>query len=116
MVPDGAKKSLTVYSLDGELIKDIPCPGISTYYYKAMAVCGDNSVVLTDTGTKSVFRVDIDSGEIMWTSKHVTRPQGVVCYRNRYVLVTNDNSDTRVWILDGFTDTRIWILDVDTGM
>ena len=72
-----------------------------------MAVCGDNSVVVSDYGTRSVFRVDIDSGEVMWTSKHVTKPQGVVCYKNRYVLITNQNSDTRIWILD--VDNGMWI-------
>ena len=104
VVPDGAKKSLTVYSLDGKLIKNIPCPNISTGGHKAMAVCGDNSVVVSDRERESVFKVDIDSGEVKWTSKHVTAPQGVVCYKDRYVLVSSCN-----------TDTKIWILDVDTG-
>ena len=104
VVPDGTKKSLTVYSLDGKLTKDIPCHGVRTASWKAMAVCGDNSVVVSDYDSGSVFRVDIDSGEVMWTSKQVTRPQGVVCYKNRHVLITNENSDT-----------RIWIVDVDTG-
>ena len=70
-----------------------------------MAICGVDSVVVSDYGSNSVFRVNIDSGEVMWTSKHVQEPEGVVCYKNRYVLVTNCN-----------TDTRIWILDADTGM
>lgn len=45
--PDGTKKSLAVYSLDGERIKDIPCPNIRPGNCKALAVCGDNSVVTT---------------------------------------------------------------------
>ena len=68
--------------------------------WKALAVCWDDSVILSDYGENSVSKVNIDSGEITWTSNHVQKPQGVVCYKNRYVLVTNQNSDTRIWILD----------------
>jgi len=101
VVPDGA--SLTLYTLQGQLLKQITVPGMSTNC-KAVAVCGDDSVILSDCGTSSVHRVNIDSGEVMWTSKHVNEPLGVVCYKDRYVLITNWN-----------TETKIWILDVDTG-
>jgi outer membrane protein assembly factor BamB len=101
VVPAGA--SLTVYTLQGQLIKQIKVPGMTTSW-KALAVCGDDSVIVSDCGTSSVHRVNIDSGEVMWTSKHVNYPQGVVCYKDRYVLIANRN-----------TETKIWILDVDTG-
>ena len=103
VVPDGASQSLTVYTLQGRLMKQVKVPGM-TSDWKALAVCGDNSVILTDYSANSVLRVNIDSGEVMWTSKHVTNPQGVVCYKDRYVLITNYNSET-----------KICILDIDTG-
>ena len=99
-------QALTVYDLQGQLVKQIKCPGISNNL-RAKAVCGDDSVIVSDCGTNSVFRVNIDSGEVMWTSKHVKKPQGVVCYRNRYVLVTNCNTDARIWILNADTG---WLL------
>jgi outer membrane protein assembly factor BamB len=99
VVPDGASQSLTVYTLQGRLMKQVKVPGM-TRNWKALAVCGDDSVILSDRGANSVLRVNIDSGEVMWTSKHVNRPQGVVCYKDRYVLVTNRNSETKIWILD----------------
>ena len=104
VVSSAQDQALTVYDLQGQLLKQIKCPDISkSDSYRAAAVCGNDSVIVTDYGTNSVFRVNIDSGEVMWTSKHVQRPQGVVCYKNRYVLVTDYNTDTRIWILDADT-------------
>ena len=104
VVSSAHNQALTVYDLQGQLMKQIKCPGISnTGSYKAMAVCGDDSVIVSDYKTSSVFRVNIDSGEVIWTSKCVHQPEGVVCYKNRYVLVTNCNTNTRIWILDAET-------------
>ena len=104
VVSSAQDQALTVYDLQGQIVKQIKCPGISiSNNWRAMAVCGNDSVIVSDYNTKSVCRVNIDSGEVMWTSKHVHLPEGVVCYKNRYVLVTNRNTDTRIWILDAET-------------
>ena len=105
VVPSGKTQTLTVYTTEGRLVKEIDCHDMISDEQKGLAVCGDDSVIVSDCYTNCVFRVNIDSGKVMWTSKHVQYPQGVVCYKNRYVLVTNCN-----------TDTRIWILDADTGI
>ena len=91
--------SMSVYTLEGHLAKQIMIPGMSTHY-KSLAVCGDDSVILSDYQANSVSRINIDSGEVTWTSKCVKEPAGVVCYNNRYVLVTTNNTDARIWILD----------------
>ena len=102
IIPNRRLPSLTIYSLQGELIKQITIPSMSTDL-KALAVCGDNSVILSDYGANSVSRINIDSGEVVWTAKYVKEPQGVVCYRNRYVMVSNANSNTSINILDIYT-------------
>ena len=102
IIPNKRLPSLTVYSLKGELIKQITIPSMSTGL-KALAVCGDNCVILSDYQASSVSRINIASGEVVWTSKHVQTPQGVVCYRNRYVIVANANSNTSINILDIYT-------------
>ena len=94
-------EALTIYNSQGQLLKQIKCG--SCCDYKAMAVCGDDSVIVSDANISTISRVSINSGEVMWTSKHVKVPQGVVCYKNRYVLATNRNIDTRIWILDAHT-------------
>ena len=106
VVSSAQDQALIVYDLQGQLMKQIKCPGISNNW-RAMAVCGDDSVIVSDYGTSSVIRVNIDSGEVMWTSKRVHQPEGVVCYKNRYVLVTNENTDTRIWILN--SETGMWL-------
>ena len=103
VVPSGKTQTLTVYTTEGRLVKEIDCHGIISDEQKGLAACGEDAVIVSDYQTSSVFRVSIDSGEVMWTSKYVKKPQGVVCYRNRYVLVTNWNTDTRIWILDADT-------------
>ena len=104
VVSSAQYQALTVYDLQGQLVKQIKCPGISiSKNWRALAVCGDDSVIVSDYGTNSVFRVNIASGEVMWTSKHVQGPRGVACYRNRYVIVVRDNSDYGISILDAIT-------------
>ena len=93
---------LVLYSPTGELLSRTPCE-LRTGEYIGMAIVGDDSVVLSVRDSNIVFRIDIVSGEVMWTSKHAEVSKGVVCYKNRYVLVTNCNPDTWISILDADT-------------
>ena len=114
IIPDPSNKQLVVFSLTGDIIKHIPCD-LCTGSQVAMTVGGDSSVIVSVDNISSVIRINIDSGEVMWVSNHVRKPQGVVCYKNRYVLVTNYGSETRIWILDINTGEwgyfAIWISD-----
>ena len=104
---------IVVYTLEGKIVKQVKCPGM-TNGFKAVAVYGDDSVILSDYGADSVSRINIDSGEVMWTSMHVQKPRGVACYRNRYVIVVRDNSDCGVSILDAITGD--FIHDICSGL
>jgi len=98
VIPDRRNKRLTVYSLTGEVIKHIQCPLLSPNYVSMCAV--DNlSVVVSDYYTSKVFKVNIPSGEVEWTSQDVPNPEGVAYHGGR-VFVTNQSNTTRVWILD----------------
>ena len=57
--------ALRVYDLQGQPVKQIECPGISSCRVKAMAVAGDGSVILSDFWSGKVFRVNVDSGEVI---------------------------------------------------
>ena len=107
VAPNGS--CIVVYTLEGKIVKKVKCPGM-TNGFKALAVVGDDSVILSDYGANSVSRINIDSGEVMWTSKHVQRPRGVACYKNRYVIVGRDNSDCGVSILDVITGDYFHII------
>ena len=99
IIPSRTFPALTMYSLQGKLLKEITVPGM-TNDYKALAVYGDDSVILSDCGSDRVSRINIERGEVMWASKHVQGPEGIVCYKDGFVLVTNSDKDTRIWILD----------------
>ncbi|XP_067930742.1 uncharacterized protein [Watersipora subatra] len=105
VVPDRSNKRISVYSLDGQVIKHIPCPQDGEL--KAMALCAPDqeSVVVSSDNTSTVFRVNIETGEVVWTSTAVTKPGGVTCYTKKYILVTPIESD----------HTEIHILHADTG-
>jgi len=98
VIPDRRNRRLTVYSLTGEIIKHIQCPLLSPNWVSMCAV--DNlSVVVSDYHTSKVFKVNIPSGEVEWTSQDVPKPEGVAYHGGR-VFVTNYSNTTRVWILD----------------
>lgn len=105
--------TIAVYTLDGKLVKKLPYPHMKNSW-TSLAACGDNSIIISDYLTGIVSRVDLDIGEIIWTSTHVPNPEGVVCYKNRYVLVTNRNSDARIWILD--IDSGMFKLDLNLSL
>ena len=94
--------SLSVYTIDGQLNKQI---GYVSESWKAMTVCKNNSIIGTDHASGSVYRINIDSGEKLWESREVRVPEGVVCYKDKYVLHTSRHS----------TGAKIWVLDIETG-
>ncbi|XP_067930359.1 uncharacterized protein [Watersipora subatra] len=105
VVPDRSNKCLKVYSLDGQVVKHIPC--LQDGEWEEMALCAPDqkSVVVSSCGTSTVFRVNIETGETIWTYTDVDEPGGVVCYQGEYTLVTPLNSE----------QTEIHILQSDTG-
>ena len=112
VIPQGAafglafgSTSLSVYTIDGQLNKQIDCGFSISESWKAMTGCGNNSIIGTDHASGSVYRINIDSGEKLWQSREVRVPEGVVCYKDRYVLHTSNDSE----------GARIWVLDIETG-
>ncbi|XP_067930984.1 uncharacterized protein [Watersipora subatra] len=105
VVPDKSNKCLTVYSTDGQIIKQIPC--LQDDEWRTMALCApeQESVVVSSCETSTVFRVNIETGETVWTCTEVNNPGGVACYKEEYILVTPMHSE----------QTEIHILQADTG-
>jgi len=99
VVPDRGNKRLTIYSLTGEVIKHVSCPLLSSL---TVAICAADRycVVVSDWGSSQVFKLDLTTEKVIWTCKDVSEPEGVTCYRSKYILVTNCSSKTTIWILD----------------
>jgi len=99
VVPDRRSKWLTIYSLTGEVIKHVSCPLLSDSNTTICAV-DRYCVVVSDYGSSQVFKLDLTTEKVIWTCKDVRLPEGVTCYRSKYILVTNSSSKTTIWILD----------------
>ena len=99
IIPDRTNKRLTIYSLDGDIIKYIPL-AISA---STTSICslGTDSVIVTDYESSKVFRVNISTSELLWTSTAVANPQSVTCYGEDYLLVGSSE--------------KLSLLDVSTG-
>jgi len=99
VVPDRHNKRFTIYSLTGEVIKHVSCPLLSS---GDTAICAADRycVVVSDYGSSQIFKLDLTTEKVIWTCKDVSEPQGVTCYRSKYILVTNYSSKTTIWILD----------------
>jgi len=99
VVPDRHSKKLTIYSLTGEVIKHVSC---SLLNKENTAICAADRhcVVVSDWGSSQVFKLDLTAEKVIWTCKDVSQPQGVTCYRSKYILVTKRSSKTTIWILD----------------
>ena len=102
VVADPANNRITIYSLTGQILRQVPCSLLGS---SDMTVCAvdDSSVVVSDRDTYQVFRFNITTGDVMWTYEDVSQPLGVTCYGRRYVLVANCNNQT------------VKILDIKTG-
>lgn len=105
IVPDRTNSRLTVYSLTGKLIKHIYCPLLNTRSLRGTSVCAidGSSVVVTNYETSKVFRVDIDTGETVWTCDAVARPHGAVIHGRDFVCVVRVK---KISFLDAHTGTQ----------
>jgi len=99
VVPDRHSKRLTIYSLTGEVIKHVSCPLLSDSN-TAICAADRHCVVVSDYDCSQVCKLDLTTEKVIWTCKDVSEPEGVTCYRSKYILVTNRSSKTTIWILD----------------
>jgi len=113
VIPDRQNKKLIVYSLTGEIQKRIDCPLLGENHVSICAI-DDHSVVVSDCEFSKVFKVNISSGDVEWTSEHVPNPEGVAYYDGG-VFVTNPSPTTRVWILNGKTGMLHIIYNIQTN-
>ena len=106
IIPNKQTQQLTVYSLVGEVIKHIDCPLLEQDSVVGICAVNSRSVVVSCCEASKVFRVNIDTEEVNWTSTDVSNPGGVTCYSEDFILVADIVS----------TQPTISILDAKTGI
>lgn len=98
VVVDRKDKRLSVYTIDGELVKHIPCQQIVEHYVSLCSADHD-SVILSNNLSSSVYKVSISKGQIEWEST-VGLPLSVACYKDKYCVVNSEGSFNSITILD----------------
>ena len=83
---DKAGHSVRIYSMDGKIIKIIACLEVTGCWVSICKV-DEESILLSIYKTSRVIRINIASGEVIWRGDNIEKAQGVVCYRDKYVLV-----------------------------
>ena len=86
VLPDQPAKRLTVYSLNGKVKKHIPCSAIGNER-TAMCMVGNAAVVIADFELSQVSRMNIATGEILWTWRDSCKPSGVLSFGRRFILL-----------------------------
>ena len=89
VIPDTQHKQLTVYSLSGEVIKQIPYPQFTGSNWDGSTICtaGSNFVIVLTMNPSQVSKVNITTGEKVWTCNDVVKPQTAAIFGSNYVCV-----------------------------
>ena len=104
VIPDAINKQLTVYSLSGEVIKNIPCPQFKGRIADRFSICkaDNNSVIVSNKTASEVSKINITTGDTVWTCNEIAEPQAVAIYEKNYVCVGSEG--------------KISILQINTGL
>ena len=102
VVPNRQNRRLTVYSLDGTVIKYL-LSGLGLETIVSLCKFGSDSLIVADFLTSIVLRVNISTNAVVWTFKsvHVT-PWHVAMYGGIYAIVLSNCSDTSC-VVDAMT-------------
>jgi len=77
------------YSLNGGVINTLPCLLLTDTAVR-MSAADNNSIIISQSDSSLVYKVDTSSGDIIWQCKDVAETRGVTCYRDEFVLVADD--------------------------
>ena len=114
-----AKKSgqLCIYSLDGDLVRSIPCPLLKSHRtnaYVDVLPCGDDSVIVCNSSKNEIWKVKLTTGEILWPCSEIntSKPIKLTLCGFQYILVAKDYSKTLA-VLNLKTGDVVTELDVE---
>ena len=85
--------------MDGKVIKIIGCPEVTGRWVSICKV-DEESILLSVYKTSRVMRINIAAGEVIWRSDNIEKAQGVVRYKDKYVLVAREGTGTVISVLD----------------
>ena len=83
---------ITLYKLNGEVIRHVPCYIITKKSRITLCHGNDDSVIIADDKRSKVSKLNLRTEKIEWESSEVDKPRCVTRYREDLVLVANSKS------------------------
>ncbi|XP_067929551.1 uncharacterized protein [Watersipora subatra] len=99
LLADHSERKLMVYSVDGQLVKDIVCPDIDL----PSSVCftDSESAVITTYDASLIFKLCLNSGEQKWRCTKIDHPEAVALYGEKLVCVASEGKLSFLDITNG---------------
>jgi len=97
-IPDRLNRTLVLYSLTGKVVNTLPCPLLTDASVR-LSAADNNSIIISQSDSSLVYKVDTSSGDIIWQCKEVAKPCGVTCYTDEFVLVADDTKPTSLCVI-----------------
>ncbi|XP_067930066.1 uncharacterized protein [Watersipora subatra] len=70
LVSNPRNQTIIVYSLDGQILRQLSCPLLGQGH-TVLRSFGNSSVIVSNSSSNDVFRLDVATGEIIWQPKCV---------------------------------------------
>ena len=104
VVPDTRNQQLTVYSLSGETLRYISNFQLTGDIGRSSSICtaDKNCIIVSTMVSSQISKINITTGEAVWTSNDIVNPQAVAIYGKNYVCVGSER--------------KISFLNVNTGL
>ena len=91
IIPDKVNRRLTVYSLDGHLLRYIPCYLLHPERSSVdILSCKNNFLIISDSVLNKLSKINTTTGEVVWTFDGFDNPLQISSYGPHYVLVAQD--------------------------
>ena len=96
-VNDTSEQRITVYDLNGTLVRDIHCPLLNVSSSTSMCYSGESCFIITTQSPARVLKFDTKTNTVLWTK---TLPKTPYCVAStpQAVLVSGNGLNGGVWI------------------
>ena len=96
-VNDASNQRITVYDLNGRLVRHIPCPLPNGSTYASLSYSGENCFIITTQSPAQVLKFDTKTTTVLWTN---TLPKVPYCVAStsQAVFVSGYGLSMGVWI------------------
>ena len=97
---DSFNQRISCYTLNGDVVRHIPCQQLPKGGRISMCQVSRNSLVFTDEHHSKVVKMNFRTGDVEWESSHIREPGGVALYGLDRLIIANRSEALKLWILN----------------